>query len=238
MLRNELVPPRLRYYLRLVTREPRRYRSLLRVLYRLRPRVVVEIGTHRGKNAWQMIQTANVFHPMRRIEYIGFDLFEDLSAEELKLEFSLRPPPLDQVREILESTGASVRLVQGNTQETLPRFVRDSNRPRQIDFVFVDGGHSVETIASDWASVRELMSPETVVVFDDYYLNDESEVGGVGCQSLIDGLDRSEFDVTVLEPEDRFEHDWGVLRIKMASVCLRGPGHELAPADRDDAAPR
>ena len=238
MLVKQVVPPRLRYYKRLVTRKPRRYRSLLRVLYRLQARVVVEIGTHRGRNAVQMIQTANVFRPMREIEYIGFDRFEELTPEDLKREFSLQPPPREQVRKALESTGASVRLFQGYTHDTLPRFVQDPKRPKEVDFVFVDGGHSVETIASDWSSVRELMSPKTVVVFDDYYLNDESEVAGVGCQSLIDGLDRSEFDVAVLEPEDRFEHDWGVLRVKIADVRLRCSADKVASAGRRDAALR
>lgn len=213
---------RLRYHVRLVRRKPPRYRTLLRLFYRQRPRVVMEIGTHRGKNAWQMIHTANVFHPMPEIEYIGFDLFEQLGPDELKDEFSLQPAPCEQVKAVLASTGASVRLFQGFTRDTLPRFARDPARPREIDFVFVDGGHSVETIATDWSWVRGLMSRQTLVVFDDYYLNDDSEVPGLGCQRLIDGLDRTEFDVAVLEPEDRFEHEWGVLRIKMASVRLKG----------------
>lgn len=233
---GRFLPARLRYYARLATREPRRYRTLLGIVYRRRPRVIVEIGTHRGQNAIQMIQTASVFHRLSEIQYIGFDLFEELTREELEREFSLEPPPYEQVRKTLESLGASVRLFQGYSQDTLPRFVEDPERPKEVDFVFVDGGHSIETIASDWASVRRLMSAETVVVFDDYYLNDESELPGVGCQSLIDGLDRDEFDVAVLEPEERFQHDWGVLRIKMASVRLRPD--LLAPVGDGGSAPQ
>ena len=221
---KKLLPPRLRYQFRLLTRQPPRYRSLLKVVYRAQPRVILEIGTHRGKNARQMIQTANIFHPVRHIEYIGFDLFEDLTPEDLEREFSLQPPPRDQVRRIIEDTGASVSLHQGNTRQTLPRFVEDQGRPKKVDFVFIDGGHSVDTIASDWSSIRELMSRRTVVVFDDYYLNDENEVPGVGCQSLIDSLDRSEYEVELLEPEDRFDHEWGILRIKMACVRIRAGG--------------
>lgn len=215
------LPPRLRYYARLATRKPRRYRSLLRAFYRVRPRVVVEIGTHRGQNAVHMIQTASIFHPLSQIVYIGFDLFEDLTSEDLEREFSLQPPPCEVVRERLESTGASIRLFRGFSHDTLPRFVRSTERPQEIDFVFVDGGHSVETIASDWHWVRELMSENTMVIFDDYYLNEDSEVAGFGCQGLIDGLDGGRFDVSVIGPEDRFQHDWGVLRVKMARVRLK-----------------
>lgn len=211
----------LRYCVRIATRKPSRYRFLLRSLFGARARVIVEIGTHRGKNAVHMIQTANLFHPLERIEYFGFDLFEDLTPEELEKEFSLQPPPHEEVKRRLEATGAAIHLLQGHTKKTLPKFLEGAGKNKVIDFVFVDGGHSVETIASDWAFVRRMMSPRTVVIFDDYYMNSPTQVPGVGCQSLVDGLDRAEYDVRLQKSEDRFEHDWGTLRVKMASLRLR-----------------
>ncbi len=39
---------------------------------------------------------------------------------------------------------------------------------RSLDFVYIDGGHSYETVNSDWENVQKIMHPKTIVVFDDY----------------------------------------------------------------------
>jgi hypothetical protein len=65
------------------------------------------------------------------------------------------------------------------------------------------------------------MGDDTVVIFDDYYGNTGPEVAGVGCRSIIENLDRNEFDVQVLSPEDRFSKEWGALRVSMVRVTRR-----------------
>ena len=81
----------------------------------------------------------------------------------------------------------------------------------------------VHAIASDWRAVATLMGPGTVVLLDDYYRNEEPEVLGFGCQSLVDELDRSRYRVEILGPEDHFRKDWGVLHVSMVRVELRTP---------------
>lgn len=214
---------RLRYRLRLLTRRPARYRNLLLEVYRSRARNILEIGVYNGRNARHMIETAAIFRPPAEIGYHGFDLFELLTPEILEKEFSKQPLTEAQVHRKLAATGARVTLTKGFTQETLPAFLERNAGPdrEQFDLVFIDGGHASETIASDWSHVRELMGPRTTVLFDDYYLNDPKDVAGVGCRSLIDALDRSAYEVAILEPEDRFAKDWGTLRVRMARVRLR-----------------
>ncbi len=199
-----------------------RYRHVLETVYRHRCRTLLEIGVYNGVHARQMIETAGIFHPMHRIEYFGFDLFERLTSDDLDREFSKKPPAAADVARRLEETGAQVRLFVGYTSETLPTFVQEARRAgTTIDFAFIDGGHSVETIATDWGHVRELMTANTVVLFDDYYTNTEPDVAGLGCQHLVDGLDRQRYEVEVLAPEDRFEKAWGTLKVRMARVTLR-----------------
>ena len=65
------------------------------------------------------------------------------------------------------------------------------------------------------------MTHTTQVLFDDYYTNRPSEVEGVGCQGLIDALDRSLYRVKVLATEDHFPKDWGVLKVRMALVSKK-----------------
>ncbi len=45
---------------------------------------------------------------------------------------------------------------------------------------------------------------KTIVIFDDYYTNTETEVEGVGCQTLIDHLNADNYEVQILEPMDTF----------------------------------
>jgi hypothetical protein len=206
-------------YRRLLMRtRPRRYVNLFRTIYERDVRSIVEIGTWNGVHAEQMIRTASARADIGSIRYRGFDLFEDLTEEQFKQEFSKRPPSYQQVVERLQATGADVALIRGNTRDTLPR---SGDILRAADLVFIDGGHSIETITADWNAVRAAMGPRTTVIFDDYYADPAPELNGLGCQSVIDALDRKTYEVEVLEPTDEFEKPWGVLRVRMARVSLR-----------------
>ena len=200
---------------------PTRYKNLLNAVYQTRAQTILEIGTFSGKHACKMIETACLFHDVGDVTYYGFDLFEHLSDELLKAELSKKPPSKEIVQATLERAGASINLYQGYTHDTLPKFVQTHDPSDRIDFIYIDGGHSIETIESDWKYVQELMSPNTLVIFDDYYRNEEPEMDGFGCQSIIDALDPEVFETHVLKPENCFKKDWGTLNVSMASVRLK-----------------
>lgn len=210
--------PSLRYRYLLATTRPRRYANLFRTIYERRCRSIVEIGTWNGVHAQQMIHTAAARAPIGEVRYRGFDLFEDLTEEQLARELSKRPPRHEDVLARLQATGADVRLFRGNTRVTLPEA---SDELRQADFVFIDGGHSIETVTSDWNAVQAALRPDATVVFDDYYVDPAPELNGLGCQTLIAGLDRAKYTVELLEPSDRFTKPWGELRVRMVRVRRR-----------------
>jgi hypothetical protein len=197
---------------------PKRYRNLFRVIHERQCRCIVEIGTWNGVHARQMIQTAAIHHPVETIKYLGFDLFEGLTDELLQKELSKRPPGFDEVQRLLTATGADIRLFSGNTRITVPAAV---DVLREGDLFFIDGGHSVETIRSDWSAIARALRPEATVIFDDYYMNDASEVPGLGCQTIVDALDRTKYEVTLLDPVDEFPKEWGVLKVRFAQVRKR-----------------
>jgi methyltransferase family protein len=215
LLRRKLAYGRLLY-----TTEPRRYVNLFKTIYQRRCRNLVEIGTWNGIHAEQMIEAAAARSRISSIRYAGFDLFEDLTDEQFQQEFSKRPPSYREVMTRLEGTGATVTLHRGNTRQTLPRATEELQR---ADLVFIDGGHSIETITADWDAVRGAMGPRTTVLFDDFYPDRIRELDGLGCQTIIDALDRNRYTVEVLEPTDEFELPWGKLRVQMARVGLRRP---------------
>lgn len=154
-----------------------RYLPLFALCEKLDPQSILEIGTNMGFSAVNMILNSNA------TRYVGFDLFEDATDETDDKEMNAKPRPvMDDVEALLKSyTKASVLLVKGDTNLTLPQFLKTGEK---FDFAFIDGGHSVETIRNDWHYVRKMMKPDGSVVFDDYYHNRE----GVGCKEVIRDL--------------------------------------------------
>jgi hypothetical protein len=215
MLVNEL-----RYRRLLFTIQPRRYVNLFRSIYQRRCRSLVEIGTWNGMHAEQMIRVAAARWGVGAVRYTGFDLFEDLTEEQFRQEYSKRPPSYQEVLARLEKTGARITLHRGNTRQTLPRA---SEALRRADLVFIDGGHSIETITADWDAVQRAMSPGTTVLFDDYYPDPSPELDGLGCQTIVDSLDQARYSVEVLQPTDEFPQPWGTLRVQIARVTLNQP---------------
>jgi hypothetical protein len=206
---------KLRYRHLLFTTQPRRYVNLFRTIYEGRCQRLVEIGTWNGVHAEQMITVAAARADVPAVRYVGFDLFEDLTEEQFRQEFSKRPPSYDEVLRRLQATGADIRLVRGNTRVTLPQF---SGLLGEADFVFIDGGHSIETITSDLNAVINAVRPATPVILDDYYVDPGPKLDGLGCQSIVDALDRARYDVTVLDPIDLIEREDGLLKVRMALV--------------------
>lgn len=194
-----------------LTEEPKRYDQLLAIADALKPKTVLEVGTWRGDRAMQLIQTALRYHKPHEVSYYGFDLFaEGMTPTLMEQELSKQPPRRDAVDSWLRTSGARINLVAGNTRDTLER-----NRVA-ADLMFLDGGHSHSTIASDWRALAPALYAGVVCVLDDFYSGDVPE--GVGCQSLIDGLDRGTWDVAVLPVTDSFEKPWGRLNIQMVTV--------------------
>jgi predicted O-methyltransferase YrrM len=95
-------------------------------------------------------------------------------------------------------------LHQGYTRDTLPAF-RKANPNFTADFVFIDGGHKIETIDEDWRNCSRLVDRRGVIYLDDYYGNAEL-AKQFGCNVLVDRLTNDPaWDVTVLPVTDTFE---------------------------------
>lgn len=195
------------------SKRPKRYRYLFRAIRKIKPRNIMEIGTWNGNRAIRMIETAKKFYRPEQINYYGFDLFEEMTKDRFEEELSKFPPAQDEVLHKLKQTGVNIRLYKGDTLVTLPRAV--DSLPK-MDFIFIDGGHSVETIANDWNYAEQLMHKNSVVIFDDYYFDKDD----VGAKAVVEKIDRSKFDVKILPIRDRFKKKWGVLSINFVRVNL------------------
>jgi hypothetical protein len=200
--------------------KPYRYQTLIREVLDHKCSSILEVGVFNGRNSLRMIEAAKANFSPADIHYYGFDLFEMLTETELKEEFSKMPLTEQQIFDKLSPTGAHIHLYKGFSQKTLKSFVQE-RQGINLDFIYIDGGHSIDTIRSDWNNLKPLIKPRTVVIFDDYYENDEDFILGKGCNKLIDELDREKYRVELVDPLNEFEHDWGTLRVRYAKVQLK-----------------
>jgi predicted O-methyltransferase YrrM len=151
-----------------------RYDQLLKYVREKNPTAILEVGTWNGERARQMLNLAP------DATYYGFDLFEDATAETDADEMNVKPHySLEAVEGRLH--GFKAFLFKGNTRETLKNF----NAP--VDFVWLDGGHSLKTIRSDWENVKRCLMPDAWVFFDDYY-SGNIDTKRFGCNEIVKGL--------------------------------------------------
>lgn len=161
-----------------------RYLQLATVIELTKPKTIVEIGTWRGSSAVYMIESAEKFcKDGQRIRYIGYDLFEDANEDTDEEELNIKKHfHVDAVTGFIQSKApsAKINLIKGNTRQTLNHVA--------ADLCFIDGGHSLETIANDY----EKCKGSKVIVMDDYYTPDEEgacpDLDKYGCNRLVDAL--------------------------------------------------
>jgi len=173
----------------------------------------MEIGVWNGKHAFEMIECAKQHHPYFNITYIGFDLFESITDEEIENEYSKQDRyEVTEVLSRLVQTRVNVELHKGYTKDTIPEKAHSGKR-LEADFIFIDGGHSLETIQTDWDNLQPFIGKNTVILFDDYWIGRTD----AGCKVLIDNLDYLKWDVYLLEPLDVFPDK----RIRMVRVVKK-----------------
>lgn len=189
-----------------------RYDQLFDEAKKKRPKYIMEIGVWKGERAKKMIELAKRYNTADSIHYYGFDLFETMDEEKYNKEVSKQPPSMDTIEEKLKVTGAHIHLFKGDTTKTLPDAA--SNLP-EMDLVFIDGGHSLETIANDWQYVSTMLGSGSTVIFDDYWSNRTD----AGSKVTVDSINKDEYSVTILPIVDRFDTTpFGPLQIQFAKV--------------------
>ena len=162
-----------------------RYSQVIHCINLFKPTSIIEVGTWNGNRAIDMVKAALAHR--QKVHYIGFDLFEDATpqtdAEELNVKKHFTVAQVSARLKEVQATnpGFTFELVKGNTRETL-------KQPRVADFAFIDGGHSLDTIRSDYEAVKGCPA----ILFDDYYLPDKNgkcpDLQKLGCNEIIKDL--------------------------------------------------
>lgn len=193
---------------------PYRYDQLFDLAREMTPSNIMEVGVWTGERAKKLISIASKHKDASLVSYYGFDLFEIMDSDKFKKEVSKQPPKIDETREKLSKTRANICLYKGDTVEVLPKVWESLPK---MDLIFIDGGHSLETVKNDWIYSSKLMHEKTVVIFDDYW----PERTDAGAKPIVDSIDRSIYHVEILPISDHFkETQFGPLTIQFAKVML------------------
>lgn len=159
-----------------------RYNQLLPIIGKTKPKTIVEVGTWNGLRAIMMATEA--LKHQKNVHYDGFDLFESATDKTDSDELNVKPHmPVADVRKRLNdfaavNPGFTFKLHKGNTRRTLLRAKLNG-----IDLAFIDGGHSIETIRSDYEALKSAKA----IVFDDFY-KEGPDTDKFGCNNLVKDL--------------------------------------------------
>jgi hypothetical protein len=163
----------------------KRYSELIKKVIDSKAQNILEVGVYTGRRSAELIECAKVFN--KKIIYYGFDLFEDISDVKIKKELSKQPETMQKIKDKLLKLNCSILLFKGNTLKTLKLFKTN----KRFDFIFIDGGHSIKTIANDWKYTEKKLSKKGIIVFDDYYIGDKNIIKKFGCNNLISELKKN-----------------------------------------------
>ena len=158
--------------------------NILELINEYNPKNVLEVGVFCGVTARNICELLNKNHK-NSFSYIGVDLFgnnkasSDDEVEPLFLKNQKFSNPfktlfynyikkenlnsIESVHKLLKKFGDKIKLIQGDTREILENLSLEN-----IEFAFLDGGHSYETVMNDLNILEKKLRKNAIILCDDY----------------------------------------------------------------------
>ncbi len=147
-----------------------------------KPKHFLEVGVFQGVTSRNICEKLNLIH-QNQFKYYGIDIFEDaddlLDNKEMTSKHNKISNPikhllyniifkenlnsLKSVKELLKKFNNNVTLYKGLSEKVLPKI-----NISEIDFIFLDGGHSYETVKNDLFLILKDIKKNKVIICDDY----------------------------------------------------------------------
>jgi len=134
-----------------------RYKQLADLVRLYGSDTILEVGTWNGGRAIEMALAS--FETLDSVHYIGFDLFEEATQELDTYELNSKPhntlaavtKRLNDFAGVMFQKGKEFTfdLYKGDSRDTLPE-AELAGKLVDLKFAFIDGGHSEETVLSDY----------------------------------------------------------------------------------------
>lgn len=155
---------------------------LLSEIDKYKPSNFLEVGVYQGVTSRNVCEKLNQIHN-KNFKFFGIDLFEsttqDLDKKEMTVKHNKISNPLkyllynvilkkdlnslESVQGLLNKFRKNVKLLKGSSKTELQNIDLSL-----IDFVFLDGGHSYETVKSDLEILINKLKKNKIIICDDY----------------------------------------------------------------------
>jgi predicted O-methyltransferase YrrM len=188
--------------------------TIIKYIKNNQPSSILEIGVYKGDFALRMLSQISKQN-QATTRYCGIDLFSEMQTKEnFQKEISMWPDQKDSVLKKLKDSypKINIELVQGYSHEHL------SKEQRKYDLIFIDGGHSIDTVNSDWILSSSLLTKKGVIFFDDYTTKKSAANSGFGIRHVVTNIDRTQWRIKIYNNADFFKKSWGILVLKIAKV--------------------
>ncbi len=155
---------------------------LLSEIEKHRPVNFLEVGVYQGVTSRNVCEKLQEIHS-NKFHFTGIDIFENtnksLDNKEMTSKHNRLSNPLkhiifnlilkkdlnsmDSVQDLLTKFKLNIKLLKGLSEDQLPNISLE-----KIDFVFLDGGHSYETVKKDLKLIISKLKKNKIIICDDY----------------------------------------------------------------------
>jgi predicted O-methyltransferase YrrM len=190
-----------------------RYRIMIDYLSTHDCKNILEIGTHKGHTASELIRSSK----NKNISYYGVDVFLEGWSKKVELEEqSIKPDSKEFVENFLKQYSQNIFLFQGTSKE---RHADIEKLGIKFDLIWIDGGHSYSTLRDDFFMYKSLLTEDGVIFIDDYTTEFSYPPGNnipLGIKPFVDDLIKfDQFDVRV---HNEYVDEYRGHHYKIASV--------------------
>lgn len=149
-----------------------------RIIETRKPRRILEIGTGRGLGAFAMAAAARAYGV--DVEITTADIIPLTTSQDYALEVDGKPQRVRAscaeiwAKHLDPALTARIQPLTGKTTDTLPAALRAG---RQFDFIFIDAGHDLFSVAHDLVYSAALLAPGGAILMDDFAPLEEFGLG-------------------------------------------------------------
>ena len=179
---------------------------LLNEIKNYKPKNFLEVGVFQGVTSRNVCEMLKKIHD-NNFKYYGVDIFEDSDEKTDLKESTLKSNKIsnpfkhlifniilkknlnsfESVRKLLKKFESNVFLIKGFSHEAILKI--DIS---EIEFVFLDGGHSYETVKEDLRLILKDIKKNMIIICDDY------DQVGYGVKRAVDELKNQVTDIIKL----------------------------------------
>tara|TARA_B100001939_G_scaffold228443_1_gene196740 strand:+ start:220 stop:852 length:633 start_codon:yes stop_codon:yes gene_type:complete len=183
----------------------------LKEVLKKKPKTFLEVGVFHGVTARNVCELLHSIHK-NDFKYIGLDLFEEnnINKQEIipntkflnpikniyfKYIKKQNPYSKEAVQDLLKKFEKNIYLIKGNSNDILKNIDM-----KKIDYIFLDGGHTYQTVMNDLEACIEALNNGATILCDDYNLGHAPGVK----KSIDDFVNNYKFNCNIIGEDSRF----------------------------------